>query len=304
MRAPSACATRIHATKPCYSILPPPPSAFTHVHASEGLTSAMKRGREIGATRHKRAAMVRLNVGGAHFDTTRDTLARCEYFEAYLSGRMTHAEDVNGRLFIDRSGSLFAHLLQFMRTSTLPSRKLTRDIKHELIHECEFFGMPHMMHHLNGEISPYDMRPMDRTLKDVEGDYSCTLLDVFMAEKAPQDPAELQTPLLPCSVTPQHLQPVASYSEFRQRFDKIAGCLLNHIADTRGIVLAGGCVLGALVGTPIGDIDIFLCCNHAQAPRITARVFEAVQSIHMGSNGYDLLVTRSNNAITFFRVVS
>ena len=218
----------------------------------------MKRCVDNDVLHIKRAAIVRLNIGGKRIDTTRDTFSKCEYVAAYLDGRMRHAEDGKGRLFIDRSGELFLHLLQFMRSSTLPDRKLLHRLKHQLIHECGFYGMLHMAHRLKGEISPADMRPVDRMLKYEEGGDSYRLLDAFKADKSPKDPAELQIPLLPLFGEPQRQQPSASYYEFRRRFDKIAGGLLNELVDTDGIVFAGGAVLGAFVGTPVGDIDLFL----------------------------------------------
>ena len=260
----------------------------------------MKRGCEIDATRHKRAAMVRLNVGGMRFDTTRDTLAHCEYFVAYLSGRMSHAEDSAGRLFIDRSGELFAHVLEFMRSKTLPGRRLLDGIKHQLLHECGYYGMAHMADRINGEISPYDLRYADRAIKDDE-----KLFNVFKVDMSPQDPISLQIPLLPRFGGEQqpHPRPSATYYEFRRRFEKLSGGLLRHLTvDSGGLVFAGGAVLGALTGTPIGDIDVFLCCGQAEALRISERVYAAVQSWHKSCNGGDLLVTRSKHALTIFRV--
>ena len=106
----------------------------------------MKRARSEEDQRPKRAAMVRLNIGGSLYDTTRDTLSKCGCAAPYLAGRLCHAEDCTGCLFVDKSGTLCAHLLQFMRTNTLPSRKLTHDIKHDLVHECALFGLPLMAH--------------------------------------------------------------------------------------------------------------------------------------------------------------
>ena len=259
----------------------------------------MKRVGEVGAARHKRAAMVRLNVGGVRFDTTRDTLAQCEYFAAYLSGRLPHAEDSAGRLFIDRSGELFAHVLEFMRSKTLPGRRLLDGIKHQLLHECGYYGMAHMADRINGEISPYDLRYADRTTKDDD-----RLFNVFKVDLSPQDPAALQIPLLPRfggELQPRP-RPAATYYEFRRRFDKLSGGLLRHLTVDSGVlVFAGGAVLGALIGTPIGDIDVFLCCGQAEALRIGERVCAAVQSCHKSCAGDDLLVTRSKHALTFFR---
>ena len=69
----------------------------------EGARAMKRAGNDEGTQpRRKRAAMVRLNIGGLLFDTSRDTLSKCEYFGPFLAGRLCHAEDRNGRLFIDR----------------------------------------------------------------------------------------------------------------------------------------------------------------------------------------------------------
>ena len=60
-----------------------------------------------------RASVVRLNVGGRAFDTTRETLIGCEFFRPILDGKLGSAVDANGRIFIDRSPDLFAVVLQF-----------------------------------------------------------------------------------------------------------------------------------------------------------------------------------------------
>ena len=76
------------------------------------------------------------------------------------------------------------------------------------------------------------------------------------------------------------------------------------MSDLNGIVFAGGSVLGALTGTTVGDVDIFLCCNQDEAHGITGRVSDAVQTIHKHHHGQDahLLVTRGHCALTFFQV--
>ena len=86
------------------------------------IVRAMKREREDGGgPPGKRAGIVRLNVGGSHFDTTRSTLSKCTYFAPFLDGRMSHATDEDGRLFNDRSGEYFSRILQFLRTPLCPS---------------------------------------------------------------------------------------------------------------------------------------------------------------------------------------
>ena len=58
----------------------------------------------------RNASIVKLNVGGRAFHTTKDTLSLCSYFQPVLDGRLPHGKDDQGRLFIDRSPELFAIL--------------------------------------------------------------------------------------------------------------------------------------------------------------------------------------------------
>ncbi|KAH3731569.1 hypothetical protein Pelo_17602 [Pelomyxa schiedti] len=70
--------------------------------------------------------LVRLNVGGKVFCTTRTTLAMAtgpnggsSFFTVLLSGRIPSTLDETGAYFIDRNGDLFAPILDFMRTGKL-----------------------------------------------------------------------------------------------------------------------------------------------------------------------------------------
>lgn len=54
---------------------------------------------------------IKLDVGGKIFKTTRSTLSRSEYFNA-LFARWTVSDEP---YFIDRSGKLFAHVLEYLR---------------------------------------------------------------------------------------------------------------------------------------------------------------------------------------------
>ena len=83
----------------------------------------MKRACDLeGPSAGKRAALtVRLNVGGRFFDTTRETLSSCPFFEHCLAERGCQmAEDDDGRIFLDRDGDLFRILLQAIRTGARP----------------------------------------------------------------------------------------------------------------------------------------------------------------------------------------
>lgn len=60
--------------------------------------------------------VVKLNVGGKRYETTRSTLMRSPYFQTMLSGRhAAPATTDDGCIFIDRDGTLFAPILAFLR---------------------------------------------------------------------------------------------------------------------------------------------------------------------------------------------
>jgi hypothetical protein len=76
--------------------------------------------REIAAMQKYREAqegLVKLNIGGYHFETSVQTLRRVPhtFFDAYFIGR--YAQDVcaDGSIFVDRDGEHFGHILEYMR---------------------------------------------------------------------------------------------------------------------------------------------------------------------------------------------
>ncbi|KAM9733181.1 SH3KBP1-binding protein 1 isoform 1-T2 [Menidia menidia] len=84
--------------------------------------------------------IIHLNVGGKRFSTSRQTLTWVpdSFFSSLLSGRISTLKDETGAIFIDRDPSLFAPILNFLRTKELHPRSLN---VHMLMHEAEFYGI-------------------------------------------------------------------------------------------------------------------------------------------------------------------
>ena len=62
--------------------------------------------------------IVRLSVGGVHFATSIDTLTRGDpdsMLAAMFSGRHNVQKDEDGRYFIDRDGTHFRYILNYLR---------------------------------------------------------------------------------------------------------------------------------------------------------------------------------------------
>ena len=65
--------------------------------------------------------IIRLNVGGIPYTTTKATLSRypSSMIGAMFNGSMPTAVDDDGRYFIDRDGTMFEYVLNFLRSSQL-----------------------------------------------------------------------------------------------------------------------------------------------------------------------------------------
>ncbi|XP_058537215.1 BTB/POZ domain-containing protein KCTD7 isoform X2 [Ochotona princeps] len=77
--------------------------------------------------------VVPLNIGGAHFTTRLSTLRRYEdtMLAAMFSGRHYIPTDSEGRYFIDRDGTHFGDVLNFLRSGDLPPRERVRAVHKE-----------------------------------------------------------------------------------------------------------------------------------------------------------------------------
>ena len=88
------------------------------------------------------SGMIELNVGGWYFTTSVQTLRSKpgSMLDAMLSGRYSSGKDADGRVFIDRDGECFGHVLEYLRDGVvcvdgLDCRTL-RQLKHEFVACC------------------------------------------------------------------------------------------------------------------------------------------------------------------------
>ena len=243
------------------------------------------------------SSIVRLNVGGKHFDTTCETLRPAAFFAPWLEGRFAMSCDEGGRFFIDRDGYLFAIILSFLRNSQRPAQATINAYKKELLMECEFFQLDSLAYHIRGDISPYDMRPEDRLIQHEEA----RLVEFFKVNHSPLDRGQLQPHML-SSKAPRPVA-VASFNEFFDNLNRFSGSLLDELAEIPDIIVAGGSVIGSLVNKMRSDLDIFLTCEKGVAKDRVKAVFDAVQRNMRRNHGdaTSLLVTRTLNAITLYQ---
>ncbi|XP_074133643.1 SH3KBP1-binding protein 1 isoform X3 [Sminthopsis crassicaudata] len=95
---------------------------------------------EPGRARSAPGEVIHLNVGGKRFSTSRQTLTWIpdSFFSSLLSGRISTLKDETGAIFIDRDPTIFAPILNFLRTKELDPRGVNGSL---LLHEAQFYGI-------------------------------------------------------------------------------------------------------------------------------------------------------------------
>lgn len=90
---------------------------------------------------------IKLDVGGSHFTTSLTTLRRFpdSTIGSMFSGRHELALNKNDEYFMDRDGTHFRHILNFLRDSEHFSVDLSSSHKEELRKEAEYYGLAHLM---------------------------------------------------------------------------------------------------------------------------------------------------------------
>jgi len=100
---------------------------------------------EIGVAPHRlQEGRVKLDVGGHHFSTTLDTLTRVpdSNIGRMFSGRFPLKVSDDGRIFIDRDGTYFQYILNYLRDPEGGMVKLKeKEEMDELKIEIEYFGL-------------------------------------------------------------------------------------------------------------------------------------------------------------------
>lgn len=63
---------------------------------------------------------IKLNVGGKVFHTLKETLKQSPFFNTLLEGDMQgHAMTEEGEIIVDKNGTLFEHVLNYLRIGNL-----------------------------------------------------------------------------------------------------------------------------------------------------------------------------------------
>jgi hypothetical protein len=96
--------------------------------------------------------LVKFNVGGQIFHTTKSTLLKCKgsFFEKLLSGLFEAAQDDQGNIFLDRSPDHFRTILEYLRNDILPDNPSESTLK-----EFQYYGID-LTISTDDDLCPYD----------------------------------------------------------------------------------------------------------------------------------------------------
>ena len=91
--------------------------------------------------------IMRLSVGGVHFETSLETLKKDpnSMLAAMFSGRHNVQKDEDGRYFIDREGTHFRYILNYLRDGNTYLPTENQQLTDELYEEVCFYGIEDLM---------------------------------------------------------------------------------------------------------------------------------------------------------------
>jgi hypothetical protein len=128
---------------------------------------------------------VKLNVGGEHFDTTMETLTKysegtTSYFKVLFSRQWELEKDPKDeRIFIDRDGYLFGHVLQYLRTGKIAIDSDNSLLRRDLIIEAQFYIIDSLVDLLNTNQPKRENIMQSNPLSDSKKLYSNTTILAF-----------------------------------------------------------------------------------------------------------------------------
>jgi len=110
------------------------------------VNSKLSKSSTVSPPSTDRNALVTLDVGGIKFQTTRDTLCRApdSVLEAMFS-RWNAFPSQDGSFVINRDGTHFHHILNYLRVGTLVSLPSDEDSREALAVEADYYGLKELL---------------------------------------------------------------------------------------------------------------------------------------------------------------
>jgi len=285
--------------------------------------------------------LVKLNVGGQRFVTTRTTLCRVSgsKLEALFSGRHVNSslQDEEGAYFMDRDGTLFQYVLDYLRTGLVLSLPRNECDLERLAIEADYYGLEALWQAIQAPavdlISNLDEEMAGIWQKEEELRVSFhankasglgphqDLLPLFglvtlpILYSRPNKTEKASIVMDFCSARPDALKPgqvvsVKTMDQFQFNFNRVHANVLHRLHDIlldEKVIIAGGSVLQALtVGDGMrpsvwwdgmNDVDIFLYVETAEEATRISRRIFVALAV----DGENWQIIRTSGVITMLR---
>lgn len=122
----------------------------------------------VSSNGEAKSEIIRLNVGGARFEVSRDTLMRCEgsMLASLISGKWKEGHGEK-EIFIDRDGRLFGFILAYLRSD----RVFVPDLMDQaaLQAEFEYFGIDADLAKVSVKLDFVTIHELSKEIKKYEG---------------------------------------------------------------------------------------------------------------------------------------
>jgi hypothetical protein len=254
-----------------------------------GMSPSSTPEHQSGQQRSSKSQVVKLNVGGCKFTTARDTLCRVpgSHLEAMFSGRHAFAAFVedDGAYFLDRDGTHFRHVLNFLRSGTVISLPTTDVGKEELAIEADYYGLDNLVNairmpkvdlELSLSAETLSQREEESTLRTAFANhaaqgfdpYRC-LVPLFCPDNGPRPlPLTYEGPTIEEEANANFMGGIRSktpttkdslpvtvqtFDQFESNFNREHPNVLHRLREVlleEPVIIAGGSVLRALTGGP------------------------------------------------------
>ncbi|CAI2376953.1 unnamed protein product [Moneuplotes crassus] len=177
--------------------------------------------------------IIRLNVGGITFTTSKDTLLSDEnsMLALMFSGKYNVEKDDDGRYFIDRDGTHFRYILNFLRDGSTYIPYTNKQLVDELYEEVKFYQIQELLMRLEEE--------RNQNLACSQIDYIKLLELLNLSSKPLQAPciklSKMQLSYLDfskCNLMGSDLSEVTGI-EVNFRHSKLSGCVFKE-ANLKG----------------------------------------------------------------------
>ena len=113
---------------------------------------------------------IRLNVGGSIYQTSLETLVKepGSLLAQMFSTSFNLKRDSDGCYFIDRDGTHFRHILNYLRSGNSPVTSILKANSEEILNEAEYYGLVGLVKAIQAKLTKDDLNTVENVREEIE----------------------------------------------------------------------------------------------------------------------------------------